>query len=138
MKIFKEKVALTQIEISKRHDQLISTYIQQLTSQRNQLIEEINQFKDKVLKRVETEKGEIEMQFVITESFKNYCQEMMNRGSACDISRMAHDLHARAEELVMTPDKPDCNLNNAEMSFKPSMVTTNTVNNLIGELVLKG
>jgi len=78
---FKNKVASTQSDISQKYDQLIS----HIKSQKSQLIEELNIFRDKMLKDVETDKDKIETQFVITESFKRYCQEMMSQGSACDL-----------------------------------------------------
>jgi len=103
------------------------------------LIKELHLFKDKMLKYVETEKDERERQFVIIESFKRYCQETMNKGSACDISRTAHDLHARAEELVKTQDEPRCQkLSGVKIMLEPTALTTERVINLIGKLVLKG
>jgi len=52
---------------------------------------------------------------------------------------MAHDLHARAEELVKTQDEPDCHqLKGVEIRFKPSVVTTDSVKNYIGQLALQG
>jgi len=78
----------------------------------------LNSFKDKIVKEMANKKDEMERQFVITESFKRYCPEMINKGSACDISCMAHDLHARAEELVKTQDEPDCHqLGGVEITF---------------------
>jgi len=132
---FKNKVASTENEISQRYDQLISL----IKSHQSQLIDELHLFRNKMLKYVETEKDEIERQFVITESFKRYCQEMMNKGSACDISCTAHDLHARAEELVKTQDEPDCQkLSRVEIKFEPTALTTESEKNIIGKLVLKG
>jgi len=99
----------------------------------------LNSFKDTILKEMANKKNEIETQFVITESFKRYCQEMINKGSACDISRMAYDLHARAEELVKTQDEPDCHqLSGVQITFKPSVVATDSGKKYIGELVLHG
>jgi len=132
---FKNKVASTQIEISQKYNQLISL----IKSHQSQLIEELHLFRDKMLKHVETEKDEIERQLVITESFKRYCEEMMSKGSACDISRAAYDLHTRAEELVKTEDEPNCQkLMEVEIMFEPTALTTASVNNFIGELVLIG
>jgi len=134
-KIFIKRVASTQSEISQKYDQLISL----MQSHQSQLMEELQIFNVKTLKEMETQKDEIERQFVITESFKRYCQEMINKGTACDISRMAHDLRSRAEELVKTQDEPDCHqLSGVEITFKPSDVTTDSGKNFIGELALPG
>jgi len=132
---FRNKVASTQSEISQKYDQLISL----MKSHQSQLIEKLHLLRDKILKDAETEKDEIERQFVITESFKRYCQEMMNKGSACDISRTAHDLHAKAEELVKTQNKPDCQkLSGVEIKFESTVLAIDNVKNFIGKLVLKG
>jgi len=62
---------------------------------------------------------------------------MINKGTACDISRMAHDLHARAEEFVKTQeDEPDCHqLSGVEITFKPSVVTKDGAMNIVGKLI---
>jgi len=134
-KSFMEKVASTHGKISQKYDQFISL----IQSQQSQLMGELHIFKVKTLKEMETQKDEIERQFVITESFKRYCQEMINKGTACDISRLAHDLHARAEEFVKTQDEPDYHqLSGFEITFIPSVVTSVRVKNYIGGLVLKG
>jgi len=134
-KSFMEKVASTESELSQKYDQLVSL----IQTERNQLMEELNSFKARILKKMEVEKDEMERQFVITESFKRYCQELINKGTACDISRMAHDLHARAEELVKTQDEPDCHqLSEVEIMFKPSVALTSSISNYMGELILRG
>ena len=102
-------------------------------------MEELDTFKVKSLKEMETEKEEIERQLVITESFKRYSQEAINKGNASNISCMAHDLHARAEELWKTEDERDCHrLSEIDIIFKPSAITTDRVKNLIGKLVFRG
>jgi len=134
-KRFMEEVALTQSEISQKYDQLVSL----IQSHQSRLIEELNSFKDKILKEMANKKDEIETQAVMMQSFMRYGQEMINKGTACDISRVAHDLHARAEELVKTQDEPDCpKLSGVLITFKPFVVTTDLVRNYIGELVFEG
>jgi len=136
MQAFMEKVTSTENEISNKYDQLVSL----IQSHKSELMEELNMFKDKIVKRMETENDEFERQFVITESFKRYCLEMINKGYACHIARTAHDLHARAEELVKTQVETDCQeFSAAEICFKPFIETTaGAVKNFIGELFLKG
>jgi len=125
-----EKVASTQSKISEKYDQLIF----RIQSQQSQLIEELNSFKDIILKKIETEKDEVERQFVITERFKRYCQEMISKGTVCDISRAAHDLHARAEELVKI-QADYCDMSRIDVTF---LTLTQYVNNFIGKLFLSG
>jgi len=130
-----ETIASTQKKISQQCDQLISL----IQLHQSQLMEKLGSYKTKIVKKLETERDEIERQLVITESFKRYCQEIISKGTACEISRMAHDLHARAEELMKTQDQPVCHqLSGAEITFTPTVVTTDSIKNLIGELVLKG
>ena len=76
---FMGRIDSTQRKISENCDQLISL----IQSHKSQLIEELNSFKIRILKEVETEKEEMERQFVITESFKKYCEKMINKGTAC-------------------------------------------------------
>jgi len=90
-----------------------------------------------MLKKIETEKDEIERQCVITESFKRYCQEIITKGTACDISRMGHSLHARAEELVKT-QADCCDMSGIVVILIPFLTATQGVYNFIGEIVLKG
>ena len=64
---------------------------------------------------------------------------MKNKGTACDMSYTAHELHARAEELLKTQDERDCHkLNGVEIMLKPSDVTIDSVTNFIGELIFRG
>jgi len=102
---------------------------------------ELNLFRDKILKKVETAKEEIGRHNLIMESFKVQCQALINQGSACEISRMAHVSHAKADELGKTQNEPYSQiLSEVEVMFQPSSVTltTSAVKNFIGELVLKG
>jgi len=128
-----EKFASTESEISQKYDQLISL----IQSHQSQLMEELKLFKNKILKKIAIKKDEIERQFLISESLKRYCQEMVNKGTACDISRTALDLHAKAEELVKTQDER-FDMNSIDITLVPFLATTNNVNNFIGELVLRG
>jgi len=125
-----EKVASTESEISQKYDQLISL----IQSHQSQLMEELKSFKDNILKKIETEKDEIEKQFVIRESFKRYCGELINKGTACDISSMVHGLHARAEELLKTQDE-HCDMSGIDVTF---LLKTQNEDNFIGKLVLQG
>ena len=100
-------------------------------------MEELNAFKDKHLKEIEMRKDEVDHQLVITESYSRYCQEMKDKGSACDISLVANDLHVRAEELVKTQIHEDVALSKVEFLFTPSQMMNNA-KSLIGELAIYG
>jgi len=132
---FIEKVVSTQNKISERYDQLISL----INSYQSQLIEELEVFKVRHLKEIETVAQEVEQQLVITESFPRYCQELKEKGTACHISRAANDLHLRAEELVKTQVKHGgVRLSQVKIMLTPSLSTTGDVKNLIGQLTFHG
>jgi len=120
VKSFVEKVEATEVEIAK-------------------LIEELNSFKMEGRKKLECKKHEVEHQIVIMESFIRYCQEMKDKGTACDISRAANDLHTRAEELLKTENKKNrlklCEVN---LNFCSKFAEKASVNNFIGGLFLDG
>jgi len=119
-KKFVEKVKATQAEISK-------------------LMEELSAYKIIGLKKIECKKDEMEHQIVIMESFIRYCQEMKDKGTACDISRAANDLHARAEELVkIESEKSNFESCKVEMTFRSKFAEKASENNYIGELFLDG
>jgi len=135
VKRFIDKVSSTQTEMTVKYDQLMSL----LKSHQSDFMEKLSSFKDKIIKKVEVEKEEMERQYLITESFNRYCQEMINKESAYDISRAGHDLHVRAEEIVKAQNKPDClKLTEIQIMFKPSNVTTDTMKICLGKLVLNG
>jgi len=133
---FITKVAEIQSQISQKYDQLISL----IQSHKSQLMEQLKVFKEKLLKNIENSKDETEREFVIRDSFTRYCHEVLNRGSHCDISRVACDLHKRAEELIK-PEKPSsrCDKKEPDILFSPSVyLTSELMKNLIGEISFKG
>jgi len=73
------------------------------------------------------------------DNFKRYCQEMKDNGSACDISRSASDLHARAEELVKIQEEySGCRLCDVAIVFTPSHTMAAKAINQIGKLTFAG
>ena len=96
-------------------------------------------FKNKHLKEIEVRKHDVKGQLLITESFTRYCQEMKDKGSSCDTSRAANDLHIRAEELVKTHQTcKNVKLRKFGILFTTSLLTTDDVQNYIGELSYNG
>jgi len=135
LSVFKEKMSSTENEILHTYDTLIS----RLQTHRNQLTTELKNFKEKVSKEVANEKSEIEGQFVIMEGFKGYCQEMINKGTACDIFQSANDLHTRAEELLKTQYMSNVSiLSRIDVAFIPSNVSPEICSNSIGKLTFTG
>jgi len=130
-----EQVVETEIKISKAYDRMLCF----IGSHRARLMKELYSFRDERQKEIETRNEEAERQFLIKNSFTSYCKEMKEKGSACDISRAANDLHARTVELVKTNVKldkfPQSKIN---IIFTPSLMTFDDVEDLIGKLYFKG
>ena len=66
---------------------------------------------------------------------------MIDNGSACELSRNFHNLHAKAEELLSTgtQDEPGCHQRSGvEIIFKPSDVTSDSMRDFLGELTFRG
>jgi len=132
---FLDKIAVTENRISWKFEQLVSL----IKAHQSQLMNELSSFKDKLLKEMSAANDELDRQFVIMESFKRYCQEMTDKGTACDICRTANDLHATAEELVRSQEQSGVyQEKDVDIIFTPSAATTVNVRNLIGNISLRG
>jgi len=90
-------------------------------------------------KEFASRKDGLELGIVAMESFTAYSWELMTKGSACDITRGAIELQARAEELLNTyPNPADCSA--PDIKFVPTNVdelsgSGNGDGNLIGRIV---
>jgi len=138
-KNFLEKIVTAEKQISHKYDQVMSL----VQSNRSQIMHELSKFKDKRLKEVENRRKEVEYKLVTAESFSRHCQKMKDKGSACDISCAAKNLHTRAEELVKIQEvqelvgiwKPF----RVNLVFTPSQNTINdVVENMLGKLTFNG
>ena len=66
------------------------------------LLGETETFEKASQKELASCKDGLELGIVAMESFTAYSRELMSKGSPCDITRAASELHARAEELLRT------------------------------------
>ena len=66
------------------------------------LLGEVQTFKKKGQKEVASRKDRLEFGIMTMESFTVYARELMCKGSLCDITRAADDMHVRANELLQT------------------------------------
>ena len=73
-----------------------------IDKQVDHLLEQVQTFKETSQKEVESRKERLGFGIIALESFAAYSQELMSRGSPCDITRAADDLLARADELLQT------------------------------------
>jgi len=93
-----------------------------------------------VLKNLETEKDEVERQYVIMTSFIRYCQEMRDKGTTFDTFRSIRDLHARAVELVKTQAEIDSRqtVSGVDELCDSSITERDCTSRIIDESILEG
>jgi len=72
----------------------------------NVLLRQLQTFQRASQKEVAGHRDGLELGIVAMESFTAYSRELMSKGSACDITRAAGGLHARADELLKTYVSP--------------------------------
>ena len=112
---FCNSVAETEKLISERADELK----QLVEDYKQSLLEQLSVSKDKQLKQTANVRDEIERHQIIVENFIRYCSEVKEKGSACDIAKLANGLIARSEELQkfdITSDLSD-DYNVTEVNF---------------------
>ena len=80
---FLDQLSAADCEISKMCDQLRSL----IDAQQKKLMKELDCIKRKRVKEMESRRDEDERHLVMLESVKKYCEEMKEKGTACDISR---------------------------------------------------
>ena len=68
----------------------------------NTLLGQLETFEKATQKEVANRRDGLELGIVAMESFTAYSRELVSKGSACDITRAAGELHARADELLKT------------------------------------
>ena len=90
-----ESISQCDLSISKTKTQL-ELLIQSHTKA---LLQQLSSVNTKLVKPMEMNKEDITGQLVMLESFVKFSQEVIDKATACDISRLADDLHSRAEKL---------------------------------------
>ena len=102
-------------------------------------MEELNTIKTKRLKEIECKRDELERQCMVVKSFKKLCEEMKEKGTACDISRAANDLHTRSAELAKAQEQYNRQqLDRVELTITPSLTAWTRADNLIGAIDRRG
>ena len=92
---FCNSVAETEKSICERADKL-----KQLVEDHKQtLLGQLSVSKDKQLKQTANVREEIERHQIVLENFIRYYNEVKQKGSACDIAKLAGELNARSKEL---------------------------------------
>jgi len=88
-------VAATEKLICERADKLK----QLIEAHKQALLEQLSVSKDKQLKQTANVREEIERHQIIVENFIRYCNEVKEKGTACNIAKQAGELNARSKEL---------------------------------------
>ena len=131
---FLENLAATQQAISAAYDKLKSL----LDSHPSQLTEELNAIKAKHLKEIDGKRDELERQCMAVESFKKYCEEMKEKGTACEISRTANELHTKSLDLIQEQEQYNLQqLDRVELKFTASSTGWDSAGNQIGTIECK-
>jgi len=103
-----------------------------------QSLEKMCELKKAQLKLMTNRKDDIERQLITMKSFRRYSEELIDKGSSCDVSRSANDLLTRADALVLSQAAFDegkvCPI---QLNYLPSDITciTSGQERLIGRIV---
>ena len=129
-----EHVTKTGIEISEKAEQLK----RMIDDHKEKLLNELSSMKQKRMKEIESLREEIERQLLSMESYKNYVDEVRQKGTACDIARAASGLHDRADELLTFDviERTLADLSHVDVTFTSSNFVIDDVNNALGQLRL--
>ena len=134
-KIFCNKVAESEKLICERAEELK----RMIESHKQSLLEQLSVSKDKQLKQTASVREEIERHQIVVENFIRYSNVVKEKGTACDIAKLAEKLNARSEELGLqkfSMDKDlDTDYNVTEVSFT-SLQTDDDLKHLFGNLAI--
>jgi len=72
---------------------------QLIDDHKQSLLEQLTESRDRQLKQTATVREEVERHQIVVENFIRYCNEVKERGTACDIAKLAGHLNARSKEL---------------------------------------
>jgi len=119
------------------------TFVSLIQSQQRHLVNELNLFKVKKLKEIDAGRKKLERLLARRESFKTQVQEMVDKGSACDLSRTANEVEARLKKVITT-SKVDNDWSRVDIAvtsdsvFKRSLATSCQAMKAVGVLSFKG
>jgi len=134
MNDFSRQVAKAKMEIVKKAEQLK----QMIDVHKKKLMNELSAMKQKRMKEIESLREEIERQWLSMESYHKEVDEVRQKGTACDIARVASDLHNRADELLKFDviERMLDKLGHADVTLTSSNFVIDDVNETLGQLRL--
>ena len=109
---FNKHIQELQASVVKKGDAMKSL----IDNHTDSILQELASVKKANLKEIENVQQELDREMVILESFKKYCDELKEKGSPCEIARVANDLHKRANELKESTICTD-NYNSMDVAF---------------------
>jgi len=129
---FRSKAAETEKQINERAEkmkQLVDDY-------KRSLCEQLALAKDKQLKQTANAREEIERHQIVMENFIRYANEVKQKGTACDIAKLASELNTRAEELQKLEIGTDVGIdyNVTDVDFTEAQQTDDQVKRVFGNL----
>ena len=105
----------------------------------NALLHELRQLRQTRLKQIDAIEDEIELYLTTVESFRNYSQEMLDKGTICDVCRSGSRLHCRSvelQEMAVVSGGLDYSL--PDVTFRSSKLhDLLTGDNVVGKIVLQ-
>jgi len=136
---FLADVARAERKISRQTEKLVSL----IQLQQSDLVYKLNFFKDEKLNQMEADKKESEKKLAMHGSFKTSGQEMVDKGSACDLSHSANEFEAKMKKLMMTQkvvnDSSRVDITfTSNIAFTQSITTSCDAKNAVGVLSFQG
>lgn len=103
-------------EAKENNDKTIAALKEKVRKRRDELIENIELSCDELVKKLEADKEsnvqeiglvefDLEIQLEVSQRFMNYYKDLIDKGTACDISRGTNDLHSIAKGLIKWQEK---------------------------------
>ena len=133
-KDFHQQVSKSEKEVREKTRQL-----EQMIDRHERLVlDELKSIEVKRTKEIEAAYEEVELQLAERESYKQYVNEILDKGTTCDIARAANGLHDRAKKLLMSDvsQRTAADLGHAAVTFKSSNLVVDDAKTTLGELQL--
>jgi len=120
-------------EISERADRLKEA----IESEKRKLVADLYEIQANYEKEMDNGTHEITKSRSSLDSLRKYCELLLKRGTASDISRQVNSLQKRIEELDKTDDNID-RWSVRDVRFLPFTVKIDGTNNFLGQVITEG
>jgi hypothetical protein len=129
---FDSKVAKVERQICDRAERLKET----IDREKESLLMEVESLKKDRMKQVVHVIDEIEQHVTFTENLVKYAEELIRKGTACDVTQQTSSLHNTAAELLKldTIRKAILDLGSVDITLTPMTSPTQTSGKMIGHV----